>query len=282
ERTGAVDHGRADVLHAIVAAFVEAGVPHERLTPVEAAERWPGLVFDDAVVAHAAGGRIRSAAALDAFLDLATADGADLRFDHGVRSVTVVEDDAVVVLDDGRTIRTPSLVVAAGSWVPTLVGDVLRERGARLPAVTVTEEQPAHFPGHVADDSWPSFVHYPQDGGDVYGLLTPGEGVKVGFHGTGPIVHPDERTFRPTEDGADALRRYVGRWVPGVDAERATPVSCLYDNTPDGDFVIDRTGPVTVATGFSGHGFKFAPVLGELVADLALGGTALPRFAFRD
>ncbi|WP_259362868.1 FAD-dependent oxidoreductase [Curtobacterium sp. ME12] len=56
-------------------------------------------------------------------------------------------------------------------------------------------------------------------------------------------------------------------------------ISCLYDNSPDEDFVIDRVGPLNVATGFSGHGFKFAPLLGELLADLATGGVPHPRFA---
>ena len=67
--------------------------------------------------------------------------------------------------------------------------------------------------------------------------------------------------------------------MPGVDATEPTFISCLYDNSPDEDFVIDRVGPLTVATGFSGHGFKFAPLLGEMLADLAMGGVPHPRFA---
>jgi sarcosine oxidase len=71
----------------------------------------------------------------------------------------------------------------------------------------------------------------------------------------------------------------VRRFVPGVDADAPSPISCLYDNTPTDDFVIDRVGAVTFATGFSGHGFKFAPLLGDMIADLATGGTPHPRFA---
>jgi len=146
----------------------------------------------------------------------------------------------------------------------------------------VTEEQPAHFPlvlGPVSDESvWPSFVHHPVSAGrDVYGLLTPGEGVKVGIHGNGPAVDPEARDPRPDPLRLAALREYVAEWVPGADADRPAVVSCLYDNAPDDAFVLDRVGQVTVATGFSGHGFKFAPELGGMLARLALDGAPPPE-----
>lgn len=303
--TGAVDHGRPDLVDAIAATLDAAGVANERLTPEQASVRWPGLAFEGHVLAHASAGRIRSADALETFLDLAAADGADLRFGARVTGIDVADDGVTVTFeqtgdeqtgdgqrDDGQdggeragtpqTVRATSVVVAAGSWAPMLVGDLLAGAGASLPALRVTQEQPAHFPTDLPDDAWPSFVHYPLDGGDVYGLLTPGEGVKVGFHGTGPVLDdPSERDFAAEPTRAAALTEYVARWVPGVDATRPAFISCLYDNTPTDDFVIDRVGPVTVATGFSGHGFKFAPVLGDMIADLAGGGTAHPRFALR-
>lgn len=286
DRTGAVDHGRPEVVDAIAAALADGGIPHERLSPADAAARWPGIAFEGHVLAHATAGRIRSAVALETFLRLAERTGlAEFRFGTRVTQVEDHGDELTLTLDGGgpgshapRTIRSRSVVAATGSWAPTLVGTVLAGRGARLPAVRVTQEQPAHFPSHLPDEAWPSFVHW-ADGDDVYGLLTPGEGVKVGFHGTGPVVDPDDRDFAPQPDEAARLQAYVARYVPGVDASRPTFISCLYDTTPDEDFVIDRRGPLTVATGFSGHGFKFAPLLGELVADLATGGAPHPRFA---
>ncbi|MFJ4222538.1 FAD-dependent oxidoreductase [Curtobacterium luteum] len=285
DRTGAVDHGRPEAVDAIAAALAHAGIPHERLTPEQAGERWPGIAFEGHVLAHASAGRIRSAEAIEVFLTLAERTGlADLRFGTRVTGIEDHGDEATVSFSsgdgdgDGETVRTRSVVAAVGSWAPTLVGDVLAGRGAGLPAVRVTQEQPAHFPSLLPDSAWPSFVHW-GDGDGVYGLLTPGEGVKVGFHGTGPVVDPDDRDFEPVPAEAERLQAYVARYVPGVDATEPTFISCLYDTTPDEDFVVDRRGPLTVATGFSGHGFKFAPLLGELVADLALGGDPLPRFA---
>ncbi|MBT1630878.1 FAD-dependent oxidoreductase [Curtobacterium flaccumfaciens] len=278
-RTGAVDHGRPEVVDAIAAALADADIPHESLTPDQAAARWPGIAFEGHVLTHPSAGRIRSDRTIEVFLTLAERTGlADLRFDTRVTGLEDHGDDVTVALSDGSAVRTASVVAAVGSWAPTLVGGLLAGRGAGLPAIRVTQEQPAHFPSHLPDAAWPSFVHW-ADGDDVYGLLTPGEGVKVGFHGTGPVVDPDNRDFVPVRAEAERLQAYVARYVPGVDATKPEFISCLYDNSPDEDFVIDRVGPLTVATGFSGHGFKFAPLLGEMLADLATGGVPHPRFA---
>ncbi|MCS5523999.1 FAD-dependent oxidoreductase [Curtobacterium flaccumfaciens pv. oortii] len=278
-RTGAVDHGRPEVVDAIAAALADADIPHESLTPDQAAARWPGIAFEGHVLTHPSAGRIRSDRTIEVFLTLAERTGlADLRFDTRVTGLEDHGDDVTVTLSDGSAVRTASVVAAVGSWAPTLVGGLLAGRGAGLPAIRVTQEQPAHFPSHLPDAAWPSFVHW-ADGDDVYGLLTPGEGVKVGFHGTGPVVDPDNRDFVPVRAEAERLQAYVARYVPGVDATKPEFISCLYDNSPDEDFVIDRVGPLTVATGFSGHGFKFAPLLGEMLADLATGGVPHPRFA---
>jgi sarcosine oxidase len=278
-RTGAVDHGRPEVVDAIAAALSDAGIAHETLTTDDAAVRWPGIAFEGHVLTHATAGRIRSDRAIEVFLTLAEQTGlAELRFETRVDGIDDHGDAVTLTLSDGSAQRTTSVVAAVGSWAPALVGDLLARRGAGLPAIRVTQEQPAHFPSHLPDQAWPSFVHW-AEGDDVYGLLTPGEGVKVGFHGTGPIVDPDHRDFTPVPAEAERLQAYVARYVPGVDATRPTFISCLYDNSPDEDFVIDRRGPVTVATGFSGHGFKFAPLLGDMIAELAIGGSPRTRFS---
>ena len=282
DATGAVDHGDPAALDAIAAAMGAAGLDLDELSGAEAARRWPGLRFEERVLFSPDGGRLYAATAIDALLDAAEAAGAELRFGARVEAIGV-DDDGVVVRAGGEAVRASRVVVAAGSWTPRLAGGLLQEAGRPLPRIRVTEEQPAHFPvrAGLADAAWPSFVHYPSepDAPDVYGLLTPGEGVKVGIHGNGPEVDPDpDRRDRRID--AARLRRlqdYVERWVPGVDAARPASISCLYDNAPADDFVLDAVGPLTVATGFSGHGFKFGPVLGDLLAGLALDGTPVPE-----
>ena len=104
----------------------------------------------------------------------------------------------------------------------------------------------------------------------MYGLPGPGEGVKVGFHGTGREVHPDSRTFTADPAQLAELEEHVRRWLPGLEPV-ADPVSCTYTSTPTGEFVLDRVGAVVVAAGFSGHGFESAPAVGRVLADLAVG-----------
>ena len=88
------------------------------------------------------------------------------------------------------------------------------------------------------------------------------------------MVHPDRRDHLPEPRQLALLQEYVRRWLPGLDAEHPDPVSCTYTSTPTGEFVLDRVGPVVVAAGFSGHGFKSAPAIGRVLADLALGAPA--------
>lgn len=277
----------------LAAALGSRGVPHELVTAPEAAERWPGLAFEGSVLVEpTTAGRLHADRAVAALQADAVAHGA--RVVHG-RRVTAIEDvpggvcvrtepEAVAESsdDDVAELVAQRVVVAAGAWSADLLagaGGAPARQGLRgLASLTVTQEQPAHFAARDPRTPWPSFTHDP--GPDVvgpgrrwpsgaYGLETPGEGVKVGFHGVGPVTHPDRRSFRPDDGQLAQLRDYVAACVPGVDPGSFAAVSCTYTTTPDHDFVLDRVGRVVVAAGFSGHGFKFGPALGRVLADLA-------------
>jgi sarcosine oxidase len=271
--TGGVDHGELDRIRAIADAMAAAGAELRWLDPDEAARRWPGLRYETPVLHHPGSGRVNADAAVRALQQLSVEGGARVR--HRAE-VTRVEPGEVVVGAD--TYRARRVVVAAGAWTRSLLGD-------RLPApeLVVTQEQPLHFAARQPGE-WPGFIHH--RGADdapfqfVYGMLTPGEGVKVGFHHAGPECDPDARDFAPEPGRLAALLDYVREWVPGVDVDNWTPISCTYTTTPNEDFVIDSVDELVVAAGFSGHGFKFAPLVGELLADLALDGVRPPeRFA---
>ncbi len=184
-----------------------------------------------------------------------------------------------MVVLDGETLRADVAVVTAGAWTDRLLAGA--DPDLRLPPLRVTEESPAHFAA-VGPGPWPSFNHIGVPGerpGGVYGMPTPGEGVKVGFHAVGDEVDPDARPHRPTLQRE--LREYVREWFPGLDADSAAPISCTYTSTPDAAFVLDRVGPVVVGAGFSGHGFKFAPGVGATLAALALDPSARAAAPFR-
>ncbi|WNI19386.1 FAD-dependent oxidoreductase [Actinacidiphila sp. ITFR-21] len=275
--TGAVDHGPGPATGALADALTAAGRPVERVTPEQAADRWPGLRVDSTAVFHPEAGRLHADDAVIAFQRAAERRGAVVR--HGVRvsGITLRGAGAEVVTADGEAVGADSVVVAVGGWAPVALAALV----AGVPALRVTLEQPAHFP--AADPlSWPSFIHHggagiePVDG--IYGLGSD-DGVKAGFHGIGRVIDPDHDDRTPDPATIRALQDYAERWLPGVDADKPSVVTCLYTTTPDHDFVIDRSGPVTVLAGFSGHGFKFASVIGELAADLVEGRPGADRFA---
>ncbi|WP_127508472.1 FAD-dependent oxidoreductase [Actinoplanes solisilvae] len=263
--TGGVDHGLVAPITEIADALAAAGVPGQWLQLGEAAARWPGLRFTGPVFFHPSSGRLHADNAVAALQKTVP----DVRYETPVLSVTVRGDDHVEVVTPDGALHARRVVVAAGAWTPKLLPGLL--------SVRVTQEQPAHFVPLDPAAEWPSFIHHRPSLG-VYGLATPGEGIKAGFHGTGPETDPDHRDFAEEPVYAAKLRDYVREWIPGVDPDAATPISCTYTTTPTSDFVIDRAGPVVVAAGFSGHGFKFTPAVGELVADLVTGGETLPRF----
>ena len=130
-------------------------------------------------------------------------------------------------------------VVTVGSWAAKLLGDAIA-----LPTITVTQEQPRLFEPRDPSQEWPCFVHWRNDGGEFghyesYGLFEAGAGIKVGLHASGPAIDPDHRDFLPEPVRDEVLHQYVRDWFPGLDPERSAAISCLYDNTDNGDFVID-------------------------------------------
>jgi sarcosine oxidase len=268
--TGGVDHGDPRAVGAIGDALVAAGVPFERWSAGEASERFPGLRFEHEVCYQADAGRCRADVAVDAFRRCGTARGADFR--DGVRVV------GIEPAGDGARVRTesdehtaPVVVVAAGAWVGGLVG---------LAPIRVTREAYVHLPPRDAALHWPSFIHY-RDPVPAYGLETPGAGVKLGAHHAGEVLtDPDlpSRVSRVSAEARDRLVAYAGEWLPGVEPVAVSEATCLYTSTPAEDFVVDRVGPIVVCSPCSGHGFKFAPLVGELVADLAAGLPAPDRF----
>jgi sarcosine oxidase len=267
-----VDHGDPVGLDAITAALTAAGEPVERLDPAAAEARWPGLRFDGPVVHQPDGGRIDSARAWAALVDQVRHLGGQVRWQTAVRGVEAVGDRVRVVTDE-ETYDAAVAVLATGGW---LTADGMP--GVAMPPLVVTQESAFHFAprDHL---TWPSFIHHGAT--FVYGLETPGEGVKVAEHHTGPVVTADARDGVIDPGSRRRVSEFVERRLPGLDPVPLSGTTCLYTSTPDEVFVLDRAGPVIVASPCSGHGFKFAPLIGRLVADLAHGARPAARFAFR-
>lgn len=280
EQTGQLDHGFAPAIDEIQQTLTAGGWAFDRMAPSAAEERWPGMVFDEAIIYSPDGGRVFADRTIEALLRLAEQHGADLRFDDPALAIEP-NGDGVRVSTSAGEVTARVAVVAAGGWLPDLCG--LDSFGIALPRLQVTAQAPVHFaikPGY----SFPSFVHH--EGSDAvdhtfaygaYGLESPGEGVKVGLDTMDAIDDLGARTLDVPADAIERAAGYAERWLPGADTSVASAVSCLFTMTDDSHFILDRRGPVVVMSPCSGHGFKFAPVLGSIGADVALGAPTWAR-----
>jgi sarcosine oxidase len=207
-------------------------------------------------------------------LEQARRRGAILRFDEPV-SHWEAGDGHVSVFTGLNRYRAKQLVISAGAWVGSLLP------GTRLPLRI--ERQVLHWfePGGDVDPFSPTRcpIHLWQFDRDrfFYGFPDKGAGVKLAFHHGGETTTMEELRREVTTAEVEEVRTAVRRFVPAAAGRVLASVVCLYTNTPDGHFLIDRhpeRSNVLVASPCSGHGFKFAPVIGEIVADLVEGRKA--------
>src|ERR1700677_390335 len=281
--TGAIDFGPGPLPRIMYDLLTEQHVPVELLRPAQARERWPGFAFgdDDHIMYHPEGGVIDAGRAVRAMQRLAAERGADIR--HGTR-VTAIAEDGTVRTQDGD-LKAEAVIVAAGAWTGALLRDHLT-----LP-LTVTQMTAFHFattattPTTPAAAECPTFIYYPGDSPvPVYGLPSgsdaPGA-IKVGVHGMGTVTTGDDRDFRPDPRVRNRAQRVVMMKVPGLEPEPLAELTCLYTSTPSEDFILDRRGAIVVVSACSGHGAKFAPLTGEIAADLAEGQPPKQRFAIK-
>ncbi|MBA3739104.1 MAG: FAD-dependent oxidoreductase [Actinobacteria bacterium] len=265
---GGLDVGAATDLSA--AALEAAGESFERPSAAEVAERWPILRFDGATafVYQSEGAILRADEAIGAQARLARETGAELRERTAVDAVRPSGEGVEIVTSDGEAIRASTAIVTAGAWAAPLLGGA----GIHL-SLRPTLEQSTHFDAGEEGSSIPTVIDWdsaPQQ--PPYLVPNPfrvGE-IKAGAHLSGPVIDPDARSFEPDVDREAHTVMWVGEHLASRPPILRTE-TCLYTTTPDEDFVIDRTGPLVIGSPCSGHGFKFAPLIGEALADLATG-----------
>jgi sarcosine oxidase len=246
-------------------AMRRAGAPCELLPAAEAASRYPGL-------------RVGGPALLET-------DSAVIAADAALAAGPVSEGVTVTgVADDGRQVTLSTTagpvtarvaIVTAGPWTAGLLGGY-----PGIPA-SPQREQVAYLDPVSPAATWPDAPIFICHGDESpYGLPVPGSArYKIGIHQSGPPGRPDEQ-----DQAADpVLARLTGvarRYLPGYTPVPVASERCVYDNTPDEDFVLDRIGNVVIGCGTSGHGFKFGPLFGVWLAALACGRPELPPARF--
>ncbi|MET7740168.1 N-methyl-L-tryptophan oxidase [Streptomyces sp. NPDC005385] len=254
-------------------------LPHEMLDAAEIRRRFPTLNPRDHEVAlfETRAGLIRPENTVAAHLQLATRQGADLHFDEPMTRWEPCRD-GVRVHTAENTYTAGQLVVCPGAWAPRLLTDL----GVpfRIERQIMYWFQPRGGTGPFVPERHPVYIWEDAAGVQVYGFPAidgPESGAKVAFFRRGVECTPEDIDRTVHEDEIRAMADRMSLCIPDLPGTFLKAATCMYSNTPDEHFVIARhpahPESVTVACGFSGHGFKFVPVVGEILADLALDGS---------
>lgn len=261
-------------MRSVQEAMIAAGAPCELLSAAEAARRFPAIATGGPALLEPDSAVIAADQALAALV----AEGPEVR--TGIRVTRLSDDGRQVTLQTtAGAVRARTAIITAGPWSSGL----LASAGVPLPGRPVLE-QAAYLRSPQADrhagaadaaspaeeDSTPIFICHADQ--VPYGLPVPGSSLyKIGIHQSGPATDPDAQDESADQGLVSALARVARRYLPGHAPEPVATERCVYDNSPDEDFIIDRIGNVVIGCGTSGHGFKFGPLIGEWLADLATG-----------
>ncbi|CAN5908225.1 N-methyl-L-tryptophan oxidase [soil metagenome] len=285
-RTGGLDIGREGypALTEVERALKKAGRPVETLSPSDVEKRFPAFRLPAGNVAlyQPDAGILAATRCVNALLRGAAAGGAVLHDDEPVTTFNVSPDRVDVVTARG-SYSADKLIITAGPWLSEGLSEGLGELTTGLaPALHVEQQQVIYLKVAQAEKFAPSrmpiFInHDPQ--AEVYGfpLFDLPHAIKISDHANAPTVTLRERKTELMEARALETVRRAQSFLPGVTNDIVHFEMCLYTKTPDEHFILDlhpEHDNVVIGGGFSGHGFKFGPVLGEILADLALAGSS--------
>lgn len=279
----AIGPSGSDVVEGAERACREHNLAYERLAGPAVGERFPGYDLDErfAAVYQPRGGYLASEECVVAHVEHAHGNGATVRARERVLEWEAT-GSGVSVETDRDSYHADNLVVSAGPWIRELVPELA---GYATPERQVLAWFQPAAPGDYEPEAFPVFS-MTADGEHYYGFPVHADrpGVKLGrYHHLEEAVDPDE-VREPDRRDEQLLREFAETYLPRAAGPTMGLETCLFTNTPDERFVVD-THPahdnVVIAGGFSGHGFKFTAVLGEVLADLVEGGTDHPidRFA---
>lgn len=272
-RTGSVmvGHPDSDLVRGTLDSARRHGVDHAILDAGQLRHAFPAFTPpDDAVGVHEPGSSLLPPERIVALqLELAARAGAILSFGERVTGVRAVAG-GIEIRSEREAYLARHVLVTAGAWIRELLPDLPVEVERQVQHWWEPARDHAHFaPGHMPVSMW----QLPDDR-IFYTMPDAGDGVKVGWHHGGAVVDPETVDREVAEGERDAIAGLLERFAPAARGRCIAAEACLYTNTPDRHFIVDRHPAVEhlmVVSACSGHGFKFASVLGEVVADLVTG-----------
>lgn len=273
--TGAIDAGLpgSRVFEGSLASCRAHRLRHEVLPAREVNRRFPGyrLPHEFMAVLQPDGGFLEPEKCIRAHALLAAKHGAEVRLGAQVTGWARGDRGVVLHLDDAE-IRARQLVICAGAWTASLVPSLAPLLHAERQVVGwfSVEDRESFAPGR-----FPVFVMTTPEG-HFYGFPEFGvPGFKIGkYHHLSEIVDPDAMNRVVDARDEAVLRDCVRSIFPGADGALIRASTCIFTNTPDEHFIVDRlpeAPEVLVVSACSGHGFKFCSVMGEIVSDLVTG-----------
>jgi monomeric sarcosine oxidase len=263
-----------------------AGVAHEVLSSAECRRRFPAFALrpEEVAIYEPSMGYARASLCVRAAVQLARQHGADIREETPVVSINWPAQGVQVATAGGERLEADRLIVCAGAWT----GPLSALLGLTLP-LQVTRQPYIHLQPlrRAADFEVGRFPVWIDAGANTYGFPRLGDvpGVKIASHDHGSITTPDTVNREVTEEDRATIYRYASERFPDLVDTCVSPCYekvCLYTNTVNEDFILDHLpysgsgheeATVWLVSGCSGHGFKFTPLLGKIVADLATGGS---------
>jgi sarcosine oxidase len=253
-------------------------LPHEILDAAELKRRYPVFepTLDTVALFEERAGFLRPEACVKAHLDRAASHGADLRFEEEILAWEPKRSGVRVETASGGY-EAERLVISAGAWAPRLLADLGLPLGVTRQILFWFDPKGGIEP--YLSDRFPIFIWEPEDGNSFYAIPAHDGhtgGVKAAFfRADGKPADPETIDREVHEEEVEFIRSYLARYVPDLDGDFLFAKTCMYTNTPDEHFVIS-THPnhpqVAIAAGFSGHGYKFCSVVGEILADLLTQG----------
>ncbi|NUB90130.1 N-methyl-L-tryptophan oxidase [Haloterrigena sp. SYSU A121-1] len=276
-RTGSIDAGPPDnvVFEGSLRSCEEHDIPHEVLTSAAVAERFPGYDLPEGYKAlyQPDGGFVVPEQAIVGHVETAQAAGAEVRARERVLEWEPTADEGVRVETDRGTYEAENMVLAAGAWNYKFT-DVLE--GLAVPERQVLGWFQPDRPSTFEPENFPVWnLEVPE--GRFYGLpIYDVPGFKIGkYHHRDEEVDPDDYEREPNREDERLLREVTENYFTDAAGPTMRLATCMFTNSPDEHFILDTLPEhpqVVVGAGFSGHGFKFASVIGEILADLAVDG----------
>jgi sarcosine oxidase len=258
------------------------GLDIEVLTAGDLRAKYPGLNVrgSEVGVFEPGAGIVFPEAAIDAHLNLAQMHGAEIREETALQNWNVDDDGTVQLrLSDGTAVRARSVAFTLGPWFAQEM------KALGIPLIVQRNVQVWFEPDSLQWNAgrFPAFLVERADQPVLYGFPDMGDGVKAAFHAFGEETTPEALRRTIDDDDLVPLAHALDAWMPGASARFRSAKVCMYSLTPDRHFIIDvhpRHRNVVICGGFSGHGFKFASVVGEIGAQLALDGATPHDIAF--